>query len=67
MRRTLNQTTANDFDMRLYRLLNEAEGHSGKVRPGMEAQWYAVKTRLVQARLLVRDMMHESDRKGTEG
>src|SRR3546814_11791133 len=64
--RTTNQDVANRFDERLYALLSHAEAEGNRGRPHGN-QWLAVRNRLIQARLLVRTMMHEYDRKGPEG
>lgn len=60
-RRSPNQALANKFDLDLFRLIERAE-----VLEKNDIKWYGIKMRLVQARLLVRSMMHKGDVEVTE-
>lgn len=62
--RTAEQRRADLFDCDLYGLICIAEKAAEEKGPDW-AKWYAAKTRLIQARLLVRDLMHPEDRKDT--
>lgn len=62
--RTQAQRDADVFDCELYRLILRAERFA---EASKDNKWRGVRTRLIQARLLVRDFMHPDDRKGTEG
>lgn len=63
--KTSNQTSANKFDMDLYRLIHRARSYSED--RGHGKQWQVVARSLAAARPTVRDMMHPNDREGTEG
>lgn len=58
---------ANDFDMRLYALITRAEDLAERIHPKGRASWNEVREILSSARPLVRGMMSEKDRRGTEG
>lgn len=56
--RTPVQSEADRIDLELFRLIHSAESLQDQSR---DMKWYGVRNRLVQARLLVRDMMHKDD------
>lgn len=66
MRRTRNQIRANDFDLRLYRLISEAAACAGEPGSADPTAWRQVRDILSEARPAVRRMMAEEDRKATD-
>ena len=62
--RTAEQRRADLFDCDLYGLICIAEKATDEHGPNW-GKWQAARMRLIQARLLVRDMMHPDDRKET--
>lgn len=62
--RTPEQKRADRFDADLYCLVRIAEA-TADARGKDWGKWYAARTRLIQARLLVRDLMHPDDVKET--
>lgn len=68
-----NQSDANAFDQRLYGLIATADRLAGNPDKPVarltnnERAWSEVHRYLSTARVRVRDMMSEADRKGTEG
>ena len=57
--RTVNEKFADDFDLRLYQLLDEARAIRGEFRD----QWQEVHHKLADARAIVRSMMQTDDRR----
>ena len=53
------------FDCDLYGLICIAEKAAEEKGPSW-GKWHAARTRLIQARLLIRDLMHADDLKGTD-
>lgn len=62
--RSAEQRRADLFDCDLYGLISLAEKAADEKGPNW-GKWYAARQRLIQARLLVRDLMHSDDRKDT--
>lgn len=62
--RTPEQRRADLFDCDLYSLISIAEKAADE-RGRNWGKWNAARTRLIQARLLVRDLMHPDDQKDT--
>lgn len=63
--RSPEQRRADVFDADLYGLICIAEAAADGIGKKEYAKWHAVRLRLLQARLLVREMMHPDDRKDT--
>lgn len=61
--RTPEQTEADRIDLEIFRMIRSTEAMQEKTR---NMKWYGVKNRLVQARLLARDMMHPEDKSSQE-
>lgn len=61
--RTAEQKRADEFDLKLFRLISDAE-HTPSSKPSARpsAQWIKVGQMLREARVLVRSMMHDDDR-----
>lgn len=66
--RTELQKAADEFDMKLYRLIMAADGMAGRERPGTHARntWLEINAQLRIARRPVRGMMHADDRARTQ-
>ncbi len=63
--RSVDQSYANSFDQRLYALMAEAAAHGAL--ENRDFRWVKVRDQILAARRTLRDIMHEDDRKGTEG
>lgn len=63
MRRTDEQKRADEFDLKLFRLISDAE-YVPSSKPGARpsSQWIKIGMALREARPLVRAMMHDDDR-----
>jgi hypothetical protein len=61
--RTAEQKLADEFDLKLFRLISDAE-YVTSSKPGARpsTQWLKVGEMLRDARVLVRSMMHDDDR-----
>lgn len=57
-KRTAEQAEADRIDLELFRLIGAAEAMQAKTG---NMKWYGVKTRMVTAKMLVRDLMHKED------
>ena len=64
--RSVIQTMANGFDMRLYALMEEADEYAKSDITGGK-RGVPIRSWLTGTRTLVRDMMHPSDREDTIG
>lgn len=62
-RRTKTEQQANDFDLRLFNLMREAERLAEQPRLGNK--WRGIRMALANVRPAVRDMMNPYDRKET--
>ena len=63
--RSADQRRADLFDCDLYGLICIAEKAADEKGPSW-GKWQAARMRLIQARLLIRDLMHAHDLKGTD-
>ncbi len=66
MSRTRNQIRANDFDLRLYRMIEEARACYTERDGAEQTTWRVIFNALSKARPHIRRMMAEEDRKATD-